>query len=253
VLFQTNATSRWNITTSGTNGANLRVYNYALASTVAAFDASGNLGLGATPSAWGSSERAIDVGVRGSVASVGDGTFNVFANSYVNTSGQYAYRNNGFASRHEQGSGQHRWFTAPSGTAGSAISFTQAMTLDATGALDVVGPVRGRSDAYFYGTGDRLNIFPLAAGSGANIVATNNGNTAYSKLNLDGSPVVISTAGTQRALFNSAGDFIHQVNGTAPTLSTNSTMSFELTSNTSLKIVVRGTDGVTRSATLTLT
>jgi hypothetical protein len=58
---------------------------------------------------------------------------------------------------------------------------------------------------------------------------------------------------SERARITSAGDFIHQVNGTAPSLSTNSTMSFELTSNTSLKIVVRGTDGVTRSTTLTLT
>ncbi|MFY7885035.1 MAG: hypothetical protein ACOVOV_09355, partial [Dolichospermum sp.] len=31
--------------------------------------------------------------------------------------------------------GQHRWFNAPSGTAGNAISFTQAMTLDASGNL----------------------------------------------------------------------------------------------------------------------
>ncbi len=49
-----------------------------------------------------------------------------------------------------------------------------------------------------------------------------------------------------------SGSFITSVNNTAPTLSTNSTMSFELTSNTSLKIVVRGTDGVTRSVSLTL-
>jgi hypothetical protein len=60
------------------------------------------------------------------------------------------------------------------------------------------------------------------------------------------------TAGTTRAVIDSSGNLIHQVNGTAPTLATNSTMSFELTSNTSLKIVVRGTDGVTRSVSLTL-
>ena len=48
VLFQTNATSRWNLTTSGTNGANLRFYNYTLGSTVATFDSSGNLGIGTT-------------------------------------------------------------------------------------------------------------------------------------------------------------------------------------------------------------
>lgn len=39
---------------------------------------------------------------------------------------------------------------------------------------------------------------------------------------------------------------------TASALSTNSTLTFELTSNTSLKVIVRGSDGTTRSATLTL-
>ena len=35
------------------------------------------------------------------------------------------------------GSGQHRWYIAPSGTAGAAITFTQAMTLNASGNLSV--------------------------------------------------------------------------------------------------------------------
>jgi hypothetical protein len=35
------------------------------------------------------------------------------------------------------GTGQHQWHIAPSGTAGNAISFTQAMTLDASGNLGV--------------------------------------------------------------------------------------------------------------------
>jgi hypothetical protein len=64
--------------------------------------------------------------------------------------------------------------------------------------------------------------------------------------------LVFFTNGTESARITNVGDFITNVNSTAPTLSTNSTMSFELTSNTSLKIVVRGTDGVTRSVSLTL-
>jgi hypothetical protein len=35
------------------------------------------------------------------------------------------------AQRYRQYLGQHEWYTAPSGTAGDAISFTQALTLDA--------------------------------------------------------------------------------------------------------------------------
>jgi hypothetical protein len=36
-----------------------------------------------------------------------------------------------------QSSSAHQWFTAPSGTAGNAITFTQAMSLDANGRLNV--------------------------------------------------------------------------------------------------------------------
>jgi hypothetical protein len=49
-----------------------------------------------------------------------------------------------------------------------------------------------------------------------------------------------------------AGNFISNVSASAPSLSSNSTLSFQLVSNTSLKVLVRGTDGTTRSATLTL-
>jgi hypothetical protein len=64
--------------------------------------------------------------------------------------------------------------------------------------------------------------------------------------------LVFATAGAERGRFTADGDFIFNANAIAPTLTTNSTVSFELTSNTSLKIVVRGTDGVTRSASLVL-
>lgn len=64
--------------------------------------------------------------------------------------------------------------------------------------------------------------------------------------------VTDGTHATPAMTFTTSGDIITKITGTAPALSNNSTMSFELTSNTSLKIVVRGTDGVTRSATLTL-
>lgn len=63
----------------------------------------------------------------------------------------------------------------------------------------------------------------------------------------------VGAAGSTRSLdLDSSGNLITNVNGTAPTLTVNSQMAFELTSNTSLKIVVRGTDGTTRSVSLTL-
>jgi hypothetical protein len=49
-----------------------------------------------------------------------------------------------------------------------------------------------------------------------------------------------------------AGNIVANLPAAAPTLGVNSDMSFQLVSNTSLKILVRGSDGVTRSTSLTL-
>ncbi len=57
-----------------------------------------------------------------------------YANGYFDGSSN-RYLQNGFASRYYQANSSHVWETAPSGTAGNAISFTQAMTLDASGRL----------------------------------------------------------------------------------------------------------------------
>jgi hypothetical protein len=52
--------------------------------------------------------------------------------------GTYNYTYTGAsATRYEQATGTHKWYTAPTGTAGNAISFTQAMTLDASGNLGI--------------------------------------------------------------------------------------------------------------------
>ena len=49
-----------------------------------------------------------------------------------------------------------------------------------------------------------------------------------------------------------SGNLVCQPAATAPSLGTNGDMTFQLLSDTSLKILVRGSDGVTRSTTLTL-
>ena len=101
----------------------------------ARIDSSGNLGLGVTPSAWGGNFKAIQFGTTG-ILSSGSGVSNFGHNYYFDgTNAIYLTTTN--ASLYQQTSGQHAWFTAPSGTAGTAISFTQAMTLDASGNLMV--------------------------------------------------------------------------------------------------------------------
>ena len=103
----------------------------------ATLDPSGNLGLGVTPSAW-SGGQAIQLGARGGLFYRTDLTSTeLSANSYYNSGIGYVYQASAAAALYRQTSSQHQWFTAPSGTAGNAITFTQAMTLDASGNLSV--------------------------------------------------------------------------------------------------------------------
>ena len=95
----------------------------------------GNLGLGVTPSAWNIGSPVIQMGT--GVHFFGAGIqAQMGSNNFYNGS-NYIYSSSNFASRYFQNNGQHIWDTAPSGTAGNAISFTQAMTLNASGNLSI--------------------------------------------------------------------------------------------------------------------
>jgi hypothetical protein len=98
---------------------------------------SGNLGLGVTPSAGMTVIRSMQLGYSGIIAGQ-QGTAEVlYMGSNWLFDGAFRYQNNGFATRFLTSGGAYEWGIAPSGTAGNAISFTQAMTLDASGRLGI--------------------------------------------------------------------------------------------------------------------
>jgi hypothetical protein len=127
-----------NVLRWGGNGANANTFRFISGGELERMriDSSGNLGLGVTPSAW-STFGSIFQGTGYALAGFSSGS-NVqsalFCNSFFNGS-NHIYRTTAAASEYLQISGQHQWFTAPSGNAGDTISFTQAMTLDASGNL----------------------------------------------------------------------------------------------------------------------
>ena len=100
-------------------------------------DSSGNMGLGVTPSAWASGSKGFQVGAWGAISSnTTSGNMEVTNNAYQSSNaGVFTYVNTQAATRYAQALGNHQWYNAASGTAGNAISFTQAMTLDASGNL----------------------------------------------------------------------------------------------------------------------
>jgi hypothetical protein len=126
----------------------------------------GNLGLGVTPSAWLSVYRAFQIGVGGGISGRTDSglEMQLLGNAYRNTSGNYIYSTTDKAARFVlDGDASFGWYNAPSGTAGNAISFTQAMTLTSGGNL-LVGTTTDN--------GARLQVSGTATISGSLTTAT---------------------------------------------------------------------------------
>jgi len=107
---------------------------------VARFDSSGNFGLGVTPSAWNNVFKAVQINAQGCLMATST-TMQMGNNIFYD--GAYKFIGTGYASRYYQATGQHVWtVSTASGTAGGAITETQAMTLDASGRL-LLGPTSG--------------------------------------------------------------------------------------------------------------
>jgi hypothetical protein len=214
----------------------------------AIIDPSGNLGLGVTPSAWdtGIALKAFQFSATGCVYgySFGGNNFTAISNNfYINSSGTGTYLTTNTASQYSQSAGQHRWFTAPSGTAGNAITFTQAMTLDASGnlgigttspayPLDVVGASSG---------GWTLNMRGRSSDNiGYMRFSSNNGATNYAAI---GTPAANTLAfdvnGSERARIDSSGNLL--VGKTASDVSVAGT-----------QIESTGTVGIVRNAAVCL-
>jgi len=105
--------------------------------TAVTIDTAQNLGLGVTPNTWYTSYKALQIN-SASFVGVSDRAISA-QNWYVNASGSDTYINTAPATLFRQYNGTHTWNVAPSGTAGTSISFTQAMTLDNSGNLVIGG------------------------------------------------------------------------------------------------------------------
>ena len=94
----------------------------------------GNLGIGVTPSAWSASYKVIDVAGGGGITALSNGLY-LASNGYEN--GGWKKKGAGYANLLLNASGEYRFYvsTAGAGAANDPITFTQAMTLDASGNL----------------------------------------------------------------------------------------------------------------------
>jgi hypothetical protein len=174
-------------------------------------DAAGNLGLGVTPSAWWSGVKALQVN-GASLLSSGV-TASLTANAHLNSSAAWTYTATNSATHYEQTGGQHRWNTAPSGTAGNAISFTQAMTLDASGRLGIGTTTPSYKLDVSLASG--ANLAKFTGPEYAQIVHTDGVRTLYTQVydnaarlfTATSTPLLFGTVDTERARIDSSGNF----------------------------------------------
>ena len=90
-------------------------------------DISGNVGIGVTPSAWASAFKALQVGTAS--LSQNNNTTAYIGSNWVSESGGDKYITTNAAAVYAQNSGEHIWYTAPSGTAGNTVTFTERMRI----------------------------------------------------------------------------------------------------------------------------
>jgi hypothetical protein len=131
-------------------GTDLRFYTHEDATSNLTYarermriDSSGNLGLGATPSAWNASHRAIQFLYNTSISSYSstDG-LTLTSNGYADTATTWKYLETYSSAQYQVGAGQHIWYTAPSGTAGNAITWSERMRITSGGEV-LIGNTNG--------------------------------------------------------------------------------------------------------------
>ena len=143
-------------------------------------DSSGNLGLGVTPSA--STIPQFEGG--SNLLLTGRG--NAYLSNNATFNGGWKYIATAVAAQYNISGAEHRWFNAPSGTAGTAISFSQAMTLDASGNLLV-----GKSVTTFNTAG-----FLYEAGAAVEVTRSGNRVMRLNRTTNDGSILEFNKDGT---------------------------------------------------------
>ena len=203
--------------------------NNGTGTTYAVLDSSGNLGLGVTPSAWGSNYKAFELaGASAGVVSAYVNNLN-FGTNIRNDNTNWIYTFTGQnATRYEMtGGGQHRWFTAPSGTAGNAISFTQAMTLDASGNLGI-------------GLSSPLVKLHIADPTSATVRVTSIGNANFDMTcsatqaiigSPNGIPLLFNTSNTERLRLKSTGQLRYVPLSSDPAGAENGDVYYNSTTN----------------------
>jgi hypothetical protein len=165
----------------------------------------GTLASNLTPSAWGSTNRALEVGALGNAIAGNSTTTSITNGTYFNGT-NWVYTTTAAPSLYQQAAGIHSWWNAPAGSVGATFTPTQAMTFDATGNLLI-----GTTTSLYSAAG--RNVLEIA-GSSLSLIACRVGSTQGAAMWFDNTNAIFSaetgsmllkTGGATRVTITSAG------------------------------------------------
>jgi hypothetical protein len=195
-----------NTSTAGVIAFSTESSDGSVGGEVMRLDGAGNQGLGVPPSAWETTQNkafqiGYDANYNGCLSyNYGPNALSLATHAYnTTTAATTGWKYSGisvYAGLYQFNgtNGQHQWFNAPSGTAGNTITWTQAMTLDASGNLGVGTTNTENSRLYVANS----NVAQL-------IIGYNNTSVNYFDANTQ---IFRSGAGTERARIDTSGNLL---------------------------------------------
>ena len=158
-------------------------------------NANGRVGIGVTPAAWESSSNTNALQVKNTVIFDYIGEASEFGTNYYYDAGYKYIVSSVPSGRYTQDNGNHRWLTAPSGTAGNAITFTERMRLTSGGDFLVA---KTAADAAVVGCELRASGVGVFTANGTNPLTVN-------RTVSDGNLVVLQQDGTTEGTISVSG------------------------------------------------